>query len=261
MIDAREFDRSAQLASLGSGGKGSAGVPPAVAGATRPRFGEIKIRERGHLPHWEKERGTYFITFRLAGSLPKSVLERIESEKQSIIRTALQMHRDLSRDERKKIQQLSSTTIERCLDSGAGTCHLHHPATAQIMADTLRHFDEKRYRLFAWCVMPNHVHVVLKIFPGNSLASVIHSWKSYTAKQINQRLGLRGAFWEREYYDHLIRNEGELERATRYVAENPIKANLKGWKWVWRCGQDARTTAAEVGGATVCGDTGGGRSC
>src|SRR5690349_7365275 len=63
----------------------SAGVPPAVSGAFRPRFGEIKIRDRGRIPHWEKESAIYFVTFRLADSLPKSVLERIESERESLV--------------------------------------------------------------------------------------------------------------------------------------------------------------------------------
>jgi len=228
----------------------SAGVPPAVAGASRPRFGEIKIRDRGRLPHWEKEGATYYITFRLADSLPQSVLEQIASEREAIVRTANQLHRDLSPDERRKIQQLSTPIVEQFLDRGAGTCQLHNPAVAKEVADTLCHFDEKRYRLFAWCVMPNHVHVVVKVFPTETLSSVIHSWKSFTAKSANRSLGLQGPFWQREYYDHLIRNEGEFERAIRYVAQNPEKAKLKDWKWVWVCGQDARTTAAEDGGAT-----------
>jgi|SRR5208283_3267123 len=228
----------------------SAGVPPAVAGASRPRFGEIKIRDRGRLPHWEKESATYFITFRLADSLPQSVLDRIASEREAIVRTANQFHRDLSPGERRRIQRLSTPIVEQFLDSGAGACQLHNPAIANEVANTLCHFDEKRYRLFAWWVMPNHVHVVVKVFPGHTLSAVIHSWKSFTAKSANKILGLHGPFWQREYYDHLIRNEGEFGRAIRYVAQNPEKANLKGWKWVWVCGQDARTTAAEDGGAT-----------
>ena len=98
--------------------------------------------------------------------------------------------------------------------------------------------------------MPNHVHVVVRLLPGQALAAVVHSWKSFTAKRANTILGLHGTFWQREYYDHLIRNEDELERATGYVAANPEKAKLKNWKWVWVCGRDARTTAAEDGGAT-----------
>jgi REP element-mobilizing transposase RayT len=228
----------------------SAGVPPAVAGPSRPRFGEVKIRNRGRLPHWEKEGATYFITFRLADSLPGPILDQIVTERQSIIKTANQLNRPLSSNERKKLQSLSTPIIERFLDSGAGACHLRNPVIAQQLASTLCHFDRKRYLLFGWCIMPNHVHVVMKIFPGHTLPTVIHSWKSFTAKFANQVLGSKGAFWQREYYDHIIRDEAEFERALRYIAQNPEKANLKQWRWVWVCGQDARTTAAEDGGTT-----------
>jgi len=228
----------------------SAGVPPAVAGASRPRFGEVKIRDRGRLPHWEKDSATYFITFRLADSLPQSVLDRIESERRSIIATAVQLGRAVTSDERRRIQHLSTPVIERFLDSGAGACHLQNSAIAGELANALRCFDEKRYRLFAWCVMPNHVHVVARLFPGRTLAAVLHSWKSFSAKHANHILGSHGVFWQREYYDHLIRDEEDFERAINYLAENPAKAKLKDWKWVWVCGRDARTTAAEDGGAT-----------
>jgi len=231
----------------------SAGVPPAVSGASRPRFGEVTIRNRGRLPHWEKEGATYFITFRLADSLPKSVLERIESERQAIVNTANQLHRALSPDERRKIQQLSTPVIEQFLDNNYGACHLRNPVVAEELANALRYFDQKRYRLFAWCIMPNHVHVVVNLLPVEALATMVHSWKSFSAKQANRILGLKGRFWQREYYDHLIRGEGEFERAVRYVAENPVKANLKDWKWVWVRGRDARGTAAENGGATAKG--------
>ncbi len=228
----------------------SAGVPPAVAGASRPRFGEVTIRNRGRLPHWEKDSATYFITFRLADSLPKSVLDRITSEREAIVKTATQLHRDLSSDERRKIQRLSTPIVEKFLDSGTGACHLRNPAIAEELANTLCHFDDQRYRLFAWCVMPNHVHVVVRLLPGETLATVVHSWKSLTAKRANAILGKQGTFSQREYYDDLIRNEDEHERAVNYVADNPVKAKLKDWKWVWVWGRDAPTTAAEDGGAT-----------
>ena len=229
----------------------SAGVPPPVVGASRPRFGSVQIHDRGYIPHWEKESGTYFVAFRLADSLPRSVLERIESERKEILQTALQLHRPLSDAERKKLQTLSTPIIERYLDNGAGACYLQRPPLADVVADALRHFDEKRYRLFAWCVMPNHVHVVFKIFPGSTLNAILHSWKSYTARIACQSPGIHSPFWQREYYDHLIRDQVELERAIRYVALNPEKANLKHGRWVWVCGQDARTTAAADGGATL----------
>ncbi len=79
----------------------------------------------------------------------------------------------------------------------------------------------------------------------------MNSWKSYTARMANRILGRTGAFWQREYYDRLIRNENEFERAVRYVLENPVRAGLKNWEWVWSTGVDAHTTAAPERGATV----------
>jgi REP element-mobilizing transposase RayT len=224
----------------------SAGVPPAVAGASRPRFGEVTIHDRGRLPHWEKESATYFITFRLQDSLPKLVLERNQSERENLIKTAKQLNREISFSEQKKLQKLSTKVIEQYLDDGSGACHLKHPAVANVVADALRHFDNKRHRLFAWCIMPNHVHVVLKVFPGHSLAEIIHSWKSFSAKQANILLNRSGSLWQREYYDHLLRDETEFERAVCYVAENPEKAGLRNYRWVWVGGRDAHPTAGET---------------
>ncbi len=81
--------------------------------------------------------------------------------------------------------------------------------------------------------MPNHVHVVFAVFPGHSLDKILHSWKSFTAKQANRLLALTGAFWQREYYDRLVRNAEEFHRFIHYVADNPIRAKLKNWRWVW----------------------------
>ncbi len=103
---------------------------------------------------------------------------------------------------------------------------------AKVVADALRCFDAIRYRLVAWCVMPNHVHVVLEPTGGNELPEILHSWKSYTAKQINKILGADGQLWETEYYDHLIRDEKDLLAQIEYIVANPRRAGLKDWKWV-----------------------------
>jgi len=224
----------------------SAGVSPAVMGASRPRFGEVTIRDRGRLPHWEKEGATYFVTFRLADSLPRTVLDRIEFEKRDIVLTANHLDRTLSTSEKKRLTQLTTRRIEEYLDAGSGDCYLKDPAIAEIVAGALHYFDSKRYTLFAWCIMPNHVHVVLKVLPGNLLSEILHSWKSFTSKAANKLLKETGHFWQREYYDHLIRDNGEFERAVSYVLDNPTKAGLKKRTWVYLCGQDAPTTAAET---------------
>jgi len=96
-----------------------------------------------------------------------------------------------------------------------------------MVAGALGQFDGKRYRLFAWCVMPNHVHVVFQTLADNTLEKVLHSWKSYAAKRADLILERSGEFWQHEYYDHLIRDAAEFERAVAYVAENPKKAHLK----------------------------------
>ncbi len=101
------------------------------------------------------------------------------------------------------------------------------------MAAALRFWHGKRYRLLAWCIMPNHVHVVVRLFPSQELAVVIKSWKLHVARAANQALGRSGKFWQREYYDHLVRNQEELDHAINYILENPRKAGLKNWTWVW----------------------------
>jgi len=230
---------------------GSAGASPAVAGATRPRFSEIIIRDRGRLPHWEQDNATYFITFRLADSLPQPVLDRIASERKSILDLARQQSRSLTSGETEHLKRLSTIRIHGYLDAGAGSCSLRVTGIAKTIAETLALFDEKRYRLFVWCIMPNHVHVVVRVFPAHGLSEILHSWKSFTAKAANRMLGTRGEFWQKEYYDHLVRNQAEFQRCLKYVIENPSKAGLPDWPWAWTRGQGARATAGEGAGATV----------
>ncbi len=95
-----------------------------------------------------------------------------------------------------------------------------------------RHFHGKRYRLFAWCLMPNHVHVLFSPLQGNMLENILHSWKSYSAQRANALLRRTGPFWQREYFDHLIRNEASLRKITKYILDNPKRAGLSDWPWV-----------------------------
>jgi REP element-mobilizing transposase RayT len=157
------------------------------------------------------------------------------------------------------IEEYSPKKIEDYFDRGMGACSLRNPRIANLVADALRFWHGKRYRLLAWCVMPNHVHVIFRLFPGQELSDTVGGWKSYTAKRASRILGRTGTFWQREYYDRLIRKEGELDRAMDYVLRNPEKAGLKDWNWVWSAGgdappqprEDARTTAGEDAGVTA----------
>lgn len=200
-------------------------------------FGEINIRERGRLPHWEKEEGVYFVTVRLADSLPKAILSQIEAERDEALKALENLDRELSIAEKHKIEWMFSDKVDDYLDQGLGECHLRNSEIAEIVAGALKHFDNQRYHLFSWCVMPNHVHVVFRAIQKNKLEDILHSWKSFTAKEANKILDKTGQFWQREYYDHLVRDQEELNRIIQYVLDNPKKAGFKDWKWVWAYGK------------------------
>lgn len=191
------------------------------------------IHTRGYLPHVKREGASYFVTFRLTDSLPKEVLLRFEREQAEALRRlpakaaseAVEgIHRDLLRK------------IELFLDQGAGACHLRRPEIADMIAGSLRHFHGGQYLLDDWAVMPNHVHVILWPMPNFTLSEILKSRKRHTARQANLILGRTGeTFWQRESYDHWIRNDDEKARIRRYIRMNPVKAGLcqapEDWKW------------------------------
>jgi REP element-mobilizing transposase RayT len=189
------------------------------------------VRSRGYLPHWESEYSTYFVTYRLADSLPRELLDRLRQERHAFDHTEqagteVPADRDRTRKLRATLQK-----AEQCLDQGLGQCYMRDFRVAKIVADSIRHFHAQRYRLRAWCVMPNHVHVIFSPLQEHTLEAILHTWKSYSALEANRFLGRTGRFWQREYFDHLVRNEASLLKITRYVQENPQKAGLHNWPW------------------------------
>ncbi len=194
----------------------------------------LRIRH-GFLPHWEMDGGTYFVTFRLDDSLPDSVVRAYRIERENIIKTTAHLNRDLTEDESDRLRKLYSDRIESYLDAGSGACYLKKDAIAELVKNALFFFDGQRYKLAAWCIMPNHVHVVFRPFEGYLLEKILHSWKSFTANKANEMLSLKGYFWQKEYYDHLIRNGSEFVRMVEYVLDNPEKAGLQDWPWVGLC--------------------------
>ncbi len=118
-----------------------------------------------------------------------------------------------------------------------------------MVASAIRHFDGQRYRLYAWCVMPNHVHAVLEPLGAWKLAQILHSWKSFTAHEANRLLKRSGEFWQREYYDRMLRDGREFLRAVEYVGNNPLKAGLRDWPWAWTYWSDlGNAPSADLGG-------------
>jgi|GEM_PF-3198 len=234
----------------------SAGVSPASSGASSPRP-PITKHNRGYLPHWLREGATYFVTFRIAGSLPDNVLRELAIEKQQLDDAARQPRHSLSEKEVAVRRKQMSERIEALLDAGHGEAWLRNSKCAEVVANALKHFNGNRYDLIAWCVMPNHVHVVVAPKAEHSLESILHSWKSFTAKRCNELLGRNGEFWQREYYDRLIRDADELNSCVDYVLGNPARAGLENWDWVGEAGrgQDAHVEAGKMPALHTAGGT------
>jgi REP element-mobilizing transposase RayT len=178
---------------------------------------------RGYLPHWDHPGMIQSLNFRLADSLPRIVIEKWQNE------LAL-----TSDSESKRAIELRRR-IEEFLDAGHGKCWLGRPDIAQLVEGALLRFDPERYRLLVWCVMPNHVHVLIETREGFPLADVLHSWKSYTSSQANKLLGRRGEFWQREYLDRYVRNAEHYQKVVDYIEDNPVRSGLAkirtDWPW------------------------------
>ncbi|MFP4191262.1 MAG: REP-associated tyrosine transposase, partial [Candidatus Hydrogenedentota bacterium] len=190
-----------------------------------------EVRSRGKLPHWHKEGAVYFVTFRLADSLPQPVLAQIQDDI-AAIEQRKRSDRPLSKADERELARLSTERIQEYLDTGAGACHLQQREVAVMVRDAFHHFHGKRYQLHAWCIMPNHVHLLLTLAEGETLPKVMHSIKSYTAKRANKILGRSGPFWQKEYYDRIVRDAREYERTLSYIEYNPEAAGLADWPYV-----------------------------
>ncbi|MEK6372635.1 MAG: transposase [Acidobacteriota bacterium] len=179
----------------------------------------LRRRSRGRLPHWEVDDADYFVTFRLRDSLPHAIARKLVQERAHLIETC---H---TAAERSSIDKAFGVRLDSYLDAGYGSCILVQHA--EVVANALRYFDGKRYVLHAWCVMPNHVHALFHLEFGRDLDRVLHSWKSYTAHEIDQ-----GVIWQREYFDRVIRGPEDFRETRIYILRNPAKAGLADWKWV-----------------------------
>lgn len=173
---------------------------------------------RGYLPHCDEPHQIQMITFRLYDSLPREALDKIERESSG------------------KPEYEKRKRIDEYVDSGKGSCYLSDHRIGKIVEDALLYFDGERYRLIAWVVMPNHVHVVIEMFEGFMLSRIVQSWKSFTANAANKVLGRQGAFWQPDYFDRFIRGAEHLERAVNYVEYNPVKAGLVEMREDWLFG-------------------------
>src|SRR5713226_7085512 len=151
---------------------------------------------RGYLPHFDAGEVFQSITFRLHDSMPQTLLEKWKQE--------------LAREPEDFDEKLRYR-IDAYLDRGVGACYLADERIAALVQSALLHFDGQRYRLSAWVLMPNHVHLLAAPCLAHSLSDIMHSIKSYTAQEANRLLGRKGNFWFEDYFDRYIRNAKHFE--------------------------------------------------
>jgi putative transposase len=187
----------------------------------KPSIEELKKgfrgwHQRGYLPHFDAPGVTQFVTFQLHDAFP--VMRRAEFE-------AILNEPDDSVKRRK---------LEAWLDRGHGECWLRRPNVAEPVEKTLLEADGQDYRMQAWVVMPNHVHLVVDVW-NVPLVKLINGWKGKSSREANKLLGRSGQFWQEDYYDTLIHDKAHLKRAIRYTEQNPVKAFLvkvaRDWRW------------------------------
>ncbi|HET6402882.1 MAG TPA: transposase [Candidatus Kapabacteria bacterium] len=168
---------------------------------------ERKKFYRRDLPHFLPNDEPYFVTFRLADTLPRAVIEERA-------RKALNGN-----------DGMTFTELDGYLDKGLGPLWLKQPDIANTVKEALHYRDGSEYLLHAYTIMPNHIHMVITLDNRLNLFEVLQSLKRHTARQCNILLKRTGAFWQHESYDHVIR-DGEFGRIVFYILRNPVKAGL-----------------------------------
>ena len=179
------------------------------------------------LPHWRQAGCTYFVTFRLADSFPADLLRQWEE---------LQPKPEFPEQ------------FYQWLDQGHGQCLLRQPALATIVEAALLHFHGDRYLLGDYVIMPNHVHALVTPGGAQELSAILHAWKAFTAKNVNQALGQTGKLWQDESFDHIVRDECALEKFSTYIRGNPQAAGLRIGEYRTGVGQASCLSPLSKGG-------------
>jgi putative transposase len=216
----------------------------------RPFDPSVKIRShRLKLPHWRQWGTTYFITSRLADSLPAHVLEEWRALRDAWLAahgiTSASQLDQLPKDQRHDYHREFTARFHELLDAGHGECVLASPNHAAVLASKLAAGHNRDYHLDAWVIMPNHFHALVEPLEGAVLGDSVQRWKGGSAREINLICACSGQLWQHEPFDHIVRSEAQLNHFRRYIALNPEKAGL-GDGFVLGVGNESGLTANEV---------------
>jgi len=195
---------------------------------------DVRITQR-NLPHWTvctTDSVIYWVTFRLADSIPQEKLRAWEQARESWRGAHPQPWDAKTWDE---YNELFGERFEAWLDQGFGSRALAGVEIREIVRGRILHFDGARYVIHAAVIMPTHVHALVQPLHQHTVASILKGIKGVSARQANQLLGTAGAFWQDESYDHIVRSNEQLWHYFRYIKENPRKAGLRGDEyWLYK---------------------------
>ena len=193
-------------------------------------FAEIEIHG-SRLPHWQQAGATYFVTFRLADSLPRERIDRWKEDR----KVWLQNHpKPWTAEIEAHYRDIFSDTIDRWLDNGSGNCLLREREYRDEIETVMFRFDDDRTSLHSLVVMPNHVHALVSLSVSVTLPDTLKGWKGTSARRINQLRKSTEAVWSGNYFDRLIRDQDHFFRVARYIRNNPQKANLSASEYSLR---------------------------
>ena len=174
----------------------------------------------GNLPHWRQSTVCYFVTFRTIDSIPQVKLNQWLSERDQWLREHPQPR---TNEQSAEYHRLFTRKIEHWLDQNYGECLLGIKQFKQIVIDALMYFHEDRYRIWEYTVAVNHVHLLIEPLGDHELNDIISSIKSYTAKAINKARGVSGHFWQKEYFDHILRSKEQFFGIVKYIRKHDGK--------------------------------------
>jgi len=202
-----------------------------------PRFLPFRRREpvriyTRKLPHWRQPGCTYFVTFRLADSLPASALRDIVAKRERWEKEHPPPHDEHLRE---KKANLLSQLEENWLDAGHGDCLFGLREARDILEDKLRQGAPDHMETMAYVCMPNHAHGLLRPLRGMKLEEGLKRIKGGSAVEVNRALGRSGSLWFGESFDRIVRDRRHLWRCLQYIGNNPSKAKLRAGshsRWV-----------------------------
>ena len=192
-----------------------------------------------NLPHWRQKGVTYFVTFRLADSIPLSVLLAWQDERRrwmSAHHVTNDTYASIPLKERRKFERRMGSLLHIELDRAYGCCLLKKKVNARLLSSSLTHFHGVRCWTGDFVVMPNHVHLLLCPFDGFPLEKLMQSVKLYCSRRLDDRDQMGGRVFQPDSYDRIVRNREELAAYRKYIEGNGHKAGLSADQYLYhRC--------------------------